>query len=207
MTVVQYVIMALLGFLLGGIPTAYLAGRLRGMDIRRGGSGNVGGTNVLRLLGWQWGLPVMLLDAFKGYALVRWLPAMPIAQADPVHLALTGGIAAVLGHVFTPYLRFRGGKGVATAAGALLALAPWPTVIAAAVFLVVVFTTRFVSLGSLAAAGALPLGSFLLSRYTAVTVHPAVQWFAVGVAALVAWTHRANIHRLLTGTENRFRRR
>ncbi len=206
MTGLHFALVALLAYLLGGTPTAYLAGRLQGVDVRQHGSGNVGGTNVLRLLGWRWGLPVMALDVLKGYALARWLPAIPVSQADPVCLALTGGVAAVLGHVFTPYLRLRGGKGVATAAGVLLALAPAAAAAAAGVFFAVVFTARIVSLGSLAAAGTLPVAAFLLDRHTAVTVHPAVLWFTVGAAALVTWTHRANIRRLLEGTENRFSR-
>ncbi len=207
MNAVHFVLVALLGYLLGGIPTAYLAGRARRVDVRQHGSGNVGGTNVLRLLGWRWGLPVMGLDVLKGYALAGWLPALPLSQADPVYLALTGGIAAVLGHVFTPYLRFRGGKGVATAAGVLLALAPLAAAAAAVVFFAVTFTVRIVSLGSLAAAGTLPVAAFIVDRFTHVAIHPAVIWFTVGAAALVVWTHRANIRRLLAGTELRFGRR
>ncbi len=198
----------LLSYLIGGVPTAYLAGKLRGMDVRQHGSGNVGATNALRVLGWHWGLPVMALDILKGFAVTRWLPVLlPTTPTDAVFLALTAGVAVVLGHVFTPYLGFRGGKGVATGAGVLLALAPVAAVGSVFVFFVVTFGARIVSLGSLAAAAALPLSMWLIGRYTSVHVHPAVQWFGVAITLFVFWTHRSNIHRLLAGTENRFGRR
>jgi len=203
----QLAMVAFLAFMWGGIPTAFLIGKLRGIDVRRHGSGNVGGTNVLRLLGWRWGVAVMAVDIGKGYVAVRLLPELPVAEAHTIHLALAAGVAAVLGHVFTPYLRFRGGKGVATAAGALLGLAPIPTLVAAGVFGVVVFGTRIVSLGSLSAAGAFPLSGFVFDRYTGIVVDEAVLWFSVGLAALVAWTHRDNIRRLVAGREHRFGRR
>lgn len=175
------------------------------MDVRHHGSGNVGGTNALRVLGWRWGLPVMGLDILKGYAVTRWFPTLlPVAPADSVFLALTAGVAALLGHVFTPYLSFRGGKGVATGAGVLLALAPVATLGAATVFFLVTFSARMVSLGSLAAAASLPLTMWLIARYTSADVHPAVQWFGVAIMVFVFWTHRSNIRRLLAGTENRF---
>ncbi len=200
-------IVALLAFAWGGVPTAFLIGRSRGIDVREHGSGNVGGTNVLRLLGWQWGVAVMAVDMAKGFVAVRWLPQLPVGEANTVYVALVAGVAAVLGHVFTPYLRFRGGKGVATAAGALLGLAPVPTLVSAGVFGLTVFSTRVVSLGSLLAAGTFPLAAFLLDRYTVIVVHEPVLWFAVGLAAFVTWTHRDNIRRLVSGTEHRFGRR
>lgn len=201
----SYFLVSVLGYLLGGIPTAYLAGRLKGVDIRRHGSGNVGGTNALRVLGWRVGLPVFALDIAKGYAAAGLLPLLPLA-GEPVYLALAGGLGAVLGHVFTPYLKFRGGKGVAAGAGVLLALAPLPTLVAAGGFFLLVFSTGYVSLGSLGAAAVLPLAVFLLGRLGGIGVHPAVQGLAVGLVPFVFWTHRGNVRRLLSGTENRFRR-
>ncbi|HAZ28108.1 TPA: acyl-phosphate glycerol 3-phosphate acyltransferase [Candidatus Acetothermia bacterium] len=206
MNALSYGIVAVLGYLLGGVPTAYVAGRLRGVDIRRRGSGNVGGTNALRVLGWKVGVGVMALDAAKGYLAVALLPRLPLPGGEPVYLGLGAGAAVVFGHVFSPYLGFRGGKGVATAAGVLLALAPLPVAIASGAFFVVAFGTGFVSLSSMTASVALPLAAFLLDRYGAYSVHPAVLALMAGLAPLVFYTHRANIRRLISGDENRFRR-
>lgn len=202
MTALNIVLVAALGYLIGGVPTAYLAGRLHGVDIRKHGSGNVGGTNALRVLGWKVGLPVMAVDLAKGYLATWLLPKIPLSGLDPVYLAIAGGVGAVLGHIFSPYLGFRGGKGVAAGAGMLLALAPVPLGICVGVFLIVVFSTGIVSVGSLSAAAALPLVTWLLPQ----PVHPAVQWLTVALAVLVFWTHRSNIQRLIQGRENRFRR-
>lgn len=206
MEAASYAAIAAVGYVLGGIPTAYLAGWVKGIDIRRHGSGNVGGTNALRVLGWKVGLPVMALDVAKGYLAAGVLPRLPFLAGDPTYLALAGGMGALIGHVFSPYLRLRGGKGVAAGAGILLALAPLPTGIAAGAFLLFAFGTGIVSVGSLGAAATLPLAAFLLHRHAGVAVHPAVQGLAVGLFPFVVWTHRANVRRLLTGNENRFRR-
>lgn len=206
MIVASYLLVALVGYLVGGIPTAYLAGRLRGIDIRRHGSGNVGGTNALRVLGWKLGLPVMALDVGKGYLVTAFLPRLPLGRGEPVSLALAAGLGAFLGHVFSPYLRFRGGKGVATGAGVVLALAPLPAALSVAVFVLVVFGTGIVSLGSLSAAVTFPVGAFLLDRYANHPISVEVRALAVGLAVLVFFTHRSNLRRLATGRENRFRR-
>lgn len=189
MNVVSYAIVAVGGYLLGGIPTAYIVGRLRGVDIRRLGSGNVGGTNALRVLGWKVGVAVMAVDVAKGYLAAAWFPRLPLPGGDPVYLGLCAGVAAVLGHVFSPYLGFRGGKGVA-----------------AGVFFLVVFGTGIVSLGSLKASVALPVAAFLLDRYGGYPVPPAVLALMAGLVPLVFFTHRTNIRRLISGKENRFRR-
>ncbi len=206
MSAVSYAIVAVLGYLLGGIPTAYLVGRWRGVDIRRHGSGNVGGTNALRVLGWKWGVMVMAVDVAKGYLAADALPRLPVAGGESVYLALCGGLAAVIGHVLSPYLGFRGGKGVAAGAGMLLALAPLPAAIAAGAFFIGVFGTGIVSVGSLAASVALPVAAFLLDLYGVCLVPPAVRALTVGLVPLVFYTHRANIRRLIAGEENRFRR-
>ncbi len=197
---------AILGYLVGGIPTAYLAGRLRGVDIRRHGSKNVGGTNALRVLGWRVGATVMALDLVKGYLAAGGLPRLPFLAGESVYHGLCAGAAAVAGHVFSPYLRFRGGKGVAAGAGVLLALAPLPTALAAGVFVVLAFGTGIVSVGSLGATAALPVAAVLLDRYKGSATHPAVLGLAVGLVPFVFYTHRANIRRLIAGKENRFRR-
>lgn len=206
MNAISYVIVAVLGYLLGGIPTAYVVGRLRGLDIRRLGSGNVGGTNALRVLGWKVGVAVMAVDVAKGYLAAGWLPRLPVPGGAPVYLGLCAGVATVFGHVFSPYLGFRGGKGVAAGAGMLLALAPLPVTIGAGVFFLVVFGTGIVSLGSLTASVALPVAAVLLDRYGGYPVHPAVLALMAGLAPLVFFTHRTNIRRLISGKENRFRR-
>ncbi|HAF70954.1 MAG: Glycerol-3-phosphate acyltransferase [Acetothermia bacterium 64_32] len=200
MTALSIVLVAALGYLIGGVPTAYLAGRLRGVDIRTRGSGNVGGTNALRVLGWKVGLPVMAVDLAKGYLAAWLLPKIPLSGLDPVYLAIAGGVGAVLGHIFSPYLGLRGGKGVAAGAGMLLALVPIPVGICAGVFFLVALGTGIVSLGSLSAACALPLATWFLPA------HPAVRWLTVALAVLIFWTHRSNIQRLIQGRENRFRR-
>jgi len=202
----SYLLIAVLGYALGGLPVAYIAGRLRGVDIRHRGSGNVGGTNAFRVLGWKVGVSVMAADVAKGYVAAGMLPRLPVLEGAPVYLGLCAGLAAVLGHVFSPYLRLRGGKGVAAAAGALLALAPLPVAIAAGAFFAVTFGTGIVSLGSLSASVALPVAAALLDRWGPSPVHPAVLALMVGMVPLVFYTHRANIRRLIAGTENRFRR-
>lgn len=206
MSALSYALIALAGFLVGGIPTAYVVGRLQGVDLRRLGSGNVGGTNAVRVLGWKLGVAVMAADVGKGYLAANLLPRLSLWEGDLVYLGLCGGVGAVLGHVFSPYLRFSGGKGVAAGAGVLLALAPLPTAIAGGVFLVLALGTGFVSVGSLAASVALPVAAFLLDRLGGHPVFPAVQGLTVGLALLVFYTHRMNIRRLMAGKENRFRR-
>ncbi|MEW6217073.1 MAG: glycerol-3-phosphate 1-O-acyltransferase PlsY [Candidatus Bipolaricaulota bacterium] len=203
---VPYLLIAVLGYVLGGIPTAYIAGRLRGVDIRCHGSGNVGGTNALRVLGWKVGIAVMAVDVAKGYVAAGVLPHLPFLEGTLVYLGLCGGLGAVVGHVYSPYLRFRGGKGVASAAGVLFALAPLPTAIAVGVFFLLAFGTGIVSVGSLGAAAALPVAAFFLHLFAGITLHPAVGVVIVGLVSFVIYTHRLNIRRLISGTENRFRR-
>jgi glycerol-3-phosphate acyltransferase PlsY len=189
-------------YLLGSVPAAYLAGRARGVDLRAHGSGNLGATNALRVLGWKVGLPVFLFDALKGfvpaYLFWRWFGAHP-------HWSMAYGLAAIVGHVRPVFLLGRGGgggKGVATAAGVFLGLAPFATAVALAVFAAVVAASGYVSLGSLAAAAALVVS-------LAVTAGVRAPVFALGaaVAAFVFWSHRANIGRLRRGEESRVRRR
>jgi glycerol-3-phosphate acyltransferase PlsY len=205
MTILHFTLVAVLGYLLGGIPTAYIAGRLMGVDIRQHGSGNVGATNAIRVLGAKVGLPVMVIDMGKGYVAAALLPQIPVSGADLVYLSVIGGAAAVFGHVFTPYLDFRGGKGVAATVGMLAAVAPIPAASCLGVFLPVFLATGIVSLGVLLAAIVFPVSVFLFDRYTALSIPAAVQWFAVALPVFLAWTHRSNIRRLIAGQENRFR--
>lgn len=184
-------------YLLGAVPFAYLAGRLlKGLDIRQHGSGNVGATNVFRVLGKGPGAAVLALDMAKGWLAAAWLPSLaPLPTAAWPALL---GLAAVLGHSYTCFLGFRGGKGVATSAGVLLGLAPWATLGALLVFALVLGLSRMVSAGSLAAALALPPLAWRQHGLEA-----PVFWLSLGLAALVWVKHIPNIRRILAGTENR----
>jgi acyl phosphate:glycerol-3-phosphate acyltransferase len=192
-----------LSYLSGSIPFAAIAGKLRGVDLRKHGSGNLGATNVFRVLGWKIGIAVFLADALKGALPVFFLPPRIVSPRDPVVWAIACGIAAIAGHVRPIFLGLRrGGKGVATAAGVFFALAPIPMAITFAVFVGVVLGTGYVSLGSLISAIVLP--GLLL-----VTLGPRTPLFVVStvIALFVFWTHRTNIARLRRGEEHRFGKR
>jgi glycerol-3-phosphate acyltransferase PlsY len=188
-------------YFVGAIPTSYLAGRIfRGIDLREHGSRNLGATNVYRTLGPRYAIPVGLVDIAKG--------AVPVLVFGPrvsnsELFALACGIAAILGHVFSVFVRFRGGKGVATAAGVMLGLAPLALGVAALTWLAVLKLTGYVSLASVGAAALFPLAVYLLERPD----RPEILWLDALVAAAIIWLHRANIRRLLNGTESRFGRR
>ena len=193
---------ALLGYLLGSVNFAVIVARRRGVDILKAGSGNPGATNVKRVLGKGPGNLVFALDALKGAA-GAWLPALAVAaagaEAAPAFAAQAAGFVGVLlGHCFSCFLGFRGGKGVASTIGGLLVLLPVPVLIGAALWAAVFLATRYVSLASLALGLSLPVSCWLLAYA------PAEFGFAAALAAFNVWTHRANIGRLLAGTENRF---
>ena len=192
-----------ISYAVGSIPFAYLAGAAAGVDLRKQGSGNLGATNVFRVLGWKIGILVFLADALKGAIPVLLLSPRIEAAGDPVLWALGCGVAAILGHVRPAYLGFRkGGKGVATAAGVFFALAPVPMLITFAMFVAIVLGTGYVSLGSLVAAALLPV--LLLATHGAMSPLFVV---SVVIACFVYWTHRANIGRLRRGEEHRFGKR
>ncbi|MGH7534332.1 MAG: glycerol-3-phosphate 1-O-acyltransferase PlsY [Gemmatimonadales bacterium] len=191
----------LASYLLGAIPTSYLAGRLfRGIDLREHGSRNLGATNLYRVLGWRYAVPVGLFDMAKGA-----VPVLLLAPrvSDSELFGLACGLAAVVGHVFSVFVRFRGGKGVATAAGVMLGLAPVALGVAALVWAALVFLTGYVSVGSIGGAAILPVAVYLLDR----PERPEILWIVVALAGAIIWLHRANIRRLVEGTENRFGRR
>jgi glycerol-3-phosphate acyltransferase PlsY len=181
------------GYLLGSLPFGYWAGRLRGIDLRLAGSGNTGATNAMRVLGVKIGVPVMALDIGKGVAAVLLARALSDNDLVPVLAAA----AAVAGHMYPLFLGFKGGKGVATGAGTMIALVPWIGLAAFCLWLGVSLATRYVSLGSVVTAIAYPATAF-------VTGQPwPVRLFTLGAGAWVIWRHRANIARLRAGTENR----
>jgi acyl phosphate:glycerol-3-phosphate acyltransferase len=186
-------------YLLGSIPTSYLTVRLiKGQDLRTLGSGNLGATNLFRVLGWKYAVPVGIFDMLKGAVPV--LVFAPRAGGTDM-AAILLGLAAIAGHVFSVFVGFKGGKGVATGAGVVLGLAPWAFLVALATWALVVKLSGYVSLGSIVASGILPLAVYLL--------HPErrpLLWVFGGIAAAIVLLHRGNIRRLLAGTENRFGR-
>ncbi len=187
-----------LSYLIGATPTSYWMGRaVHGLDLREHGSGNLGATNVFRILGAKWALPVVAVDIAKGFLPVWFFPGM---VGGDLRWTLAFGGAAIVGHIFSLWVGFKGGKGIATSAGVFLALAPWAVLGAFVVWLVLVLPTGYVSLGSMAAAVTLPV-------FVALTPHQGgatVLWFTGTLAVFVLWAHRSNIHRLMQGTESRF---
>jgi glycerol-3-phosphate acyltransferase PlsY len=191
-------------YLLGSIPTGFLVGRARGIDIRTVGSGNMGASNVFRTLGKTAGAFVLVVDGLKGYAACAWLcdgllTLLGVSTVDSELYRILAGIAVVLGHNFTCWLKFKGGKGIATSAGVYLALAPWPLLIALAVFILALLATRYVSIGSISAAVALPAAVWILPPHNLLL---SIVTTALGLLAILK--HRSNIKRLLSGTEQRF---
>jgi glycerol-3-phosphate acyltransferase PlsY len=200
------VLTILVGYLIGSMPTGYLVGRSRGLDIRKLGSGNIGATNVLRFVGKKWGFFVFGVDLLKGTVATQ-IPRLYCANASISCAALfiLGGVACILGHNYTCWLGFKGGKGVATSAGVALGLLPIAGIIALLVWIVVNYATGYVAIASIVAAIALPSAAFLLFHFGKVG-SPIFLYFAVPAAAMVIWRHRSNIQRLMNGTEHRFKK-
>jgi acyl phosphate:glycerol-3-phosphate acyltransferase len=194
------------GYIIGSFPTSYIAGKaLRGIDIRDYGSGNTGATNVFRTLGPAPGSLVLLVDIVKGWlAVFLAAPALTAAfNAGGVEswAGMISGIAAVCGHNWPVFLRFRGGKGVAVSVGALLGISPGPLSLSAAAWVLIFAFSGYVSLGSISAAAALPVFMKLSGE------PPEVFWFGVTIAVFIVLRHRPNIYRLMRGKENRFKLR
>lgn len=227
----------LFAFLLGSIPFGLFIAKAKGIDIRKHGSGNIGATNVFRIVGKKYGLSCLLLDALKGFIpvviainLVRFVgkePQFHIGFLDPLALILPVGeqlkvqlvhvlsaLAAVLGHNYSPWIGFKGGKGIATSAGVLIALMPAAVVLLVFVFVIVLLATRFVAVASMAAAASLPILTHLGARFhktqEGISLWEAGTWnkplffFSLVIAILAIWKHRTNIQRLRDGTEAKF---
>jgi glycerol-3-phosphate acyltransferase PlsY len=202
--IVGYILTVLIAYLLGSIPTGFLVAKARGVDIRTAGSGNIGATNVFRIVGKWAGILVLLADAAKG-----WLAVFVVAKliagcfysaASPQALewfAICAGIAAILGHNYTCWLHFKGGKGIATSAGVLVALVPVPLLISLGVWIVVFGLSRYVSLASISAAFVLPFASWAFAESLTLIV------ITAALAVLAIYKHKGNIKRLINGTENR----
>jgi acyl phosphate:glycerol-3-phosphate acyltransferase len=203
---VSYCIVAIAAYLLGSIPTGYLVARARHVDIRSLGSGNIGATNVFRTLGRTAGTFVLAVDFMKGFVACRFmaptitslmLPHLPADSVQREIPLLIAAVAAILGHNYTCWLHFRGGKGIATSAGVLTALVPWALLIGVGVWITSFALFRYVSLASIAASVTLPIAVWLTGgSLTLILV-------TLGLAILAVYKHRSNIQRLIEGTEHR----
>jgi glycerol-3-phosphate acyltransferase PlsY len=201
------VLIILFAYLVGSFPTSIVVGRMtRRIDIREHGSKNAGGTNAFRVLGWKAGLFVVVVDILKGV-----LATLLIAKirVDPLTLdyelvQIIAGTSAVIGHVWTVLAKFKGGKGVATGAGLIIALFPWASLICFIIFVALVLTTRYVSLGSIIATSSLPFVLLTFDRMFGKSVSTSLLTFSILISGLIIFTHRSNIRRLINGTENRF---
>ncbi|MCH8019157.1 glycerol-3-phosphate 1-O-acyltransferase PlsY [candidate division KSB1 bacterium] len=201
------VLIILFAYLVGSFPTSIVVGRMtQRIDIREHGSKNAGGTNAFRVLGWKAGLFVAVVDILKGV-----LATLLIAKirVDPLTLdyelvQIIAGTSAVIGHVWTVLAKFKGGKGVATGAGLIIALFPWASLICFIIFAALVLTTRYVSLGSIIATSSLPFVLLTFDRMFGKSVSTSLLTFSILISCLIIFTHRSNIRRLLNGTENRF---
>lgn len=194
-----------LSYLLGSFPTSIIFGKLfRGIDIRDYGSGNAGGTNAFRVMGWKIGISVMIIDLAKGLiatVLISQIRIDAISLA-PVYLQIIAGFSAVIGHIWTIFAGFHGGKGVGTAAGMLIGLYPVAFIVIFIIFLIVLFTTRYVSVSSMTAAVSLPVVLLILDKLGRPYKTP-LMVLSIIIAILIIFTHRSNIGRLMAGTENR----
>jgi len=192
---VALLVVVVAAYLTGSIPTGLLLGKAYGIDVRKEGSGNIGATNLYRTIGRKVGIITLVGDCLKGL-----LPVLLVKFSTlPPEFAAWVGLAAFCGHVFSVFLRFKGGKGVATALGVFLALAPLAVAIALVLFAVLMFIWRYVSLGSIAAAAAMPLAVYFLGGSRIVT------FVTLVIAAIVIMRHHENIKRLISGNENRFK--
>lgn len=209
------IFVVLLSYLVGSIPSSIIISKLvKGIDIRKHGSGNAGGTNVFRVMGWKWGVFTIILDALKGAVAViivarLYLDNIPFANVTPFDdftlVQIICGVAAVIGHVWTVFAGFKGGKGIATALGFLLTVITIDMLLALGVFLIVVYTSRYISLGSLSAAVSIPLIMVIRENIFGVEIqgYHTILPFIIVLALLVFYTHRANIVRLINGSENK----
>lgn len=193
----------ILAYLLGSIPTAVWVGKgFYGIDVRDHGSGNAGATNTIRVLGWKAGLPVMIIDILKGFTavtLIRFVQSLAPGTDQFVNFQLILGGAAVIGHIFPVFARFRGGKGVATLFGMVLAISPFSTLVCAGVFFLTLFLTKYVSLSSILAGFTFPIAVIVIFH----TSVPSMAVFSIAVSVLLLITHQKNIGRLLRREESK----
>lgn len=192
----------LAAYIVGSMPFGLLAGKLKGVDIRDHGSGNIGATNVFRICGKGFGIAVLLLDMLKGLGPV--ILAQHFSSETDSLTPIAAGVAAILGHNFPVWLKFKGGKGIATSAGVFAGLLPWALLVAAVIWLIIFAVTRYVSLASIIAALSLPVTMAILTFGQGGGRSRVDFYFALVVGLLAVWRHRINIQRLRQGTEHRF---
>lgn len=204
---ISLLLIILLSYLAGSFPTAILVGRvILKDDIRNFGSGNAGATNVFRVMGWKAALLVFLVDAGKGALATLVLAHISVDAAilPPLLVQIIAGLAAIVGHIWTLFAGFKGGKGVGTAFGVLLGIAPLPAFCALVVWIILVWITRIVSVGSIAAGIALPLSMLIRKQFSPEHMPGSLLIFGIVIGLIVMITHRANIKRLFRGEENKF---
>lgn len=206
MPVLQIGLIVALSYLAGSIPTSIIVGKLFfGKDPRAAGSGNAGGTNAMRLFGWKGGIPTILVDVGKGVVATLLISRLPAPATIPHEaVQIIAGCSAVIGHIWTVFAGFRGGKGVGTAAGMAVSLYPVALLLCLPIFGLVLVIGGYVSLASMTAAVAFPFVLLLIRATGIQDVSPILFWFSVPLALLIVFTHRSNIRRLIAGTENRF---
>lgn len=199
-----------LGYLFGSFPAGYFAGRIAGVDVRTAGSGNIGATNVLRVLGKPWGYTVFFIDAFKGFAAVRiaffLAEHLTFARSSSVYFAILAALMCVVGHTFPLWLGFKGGKGVATSVGAIFGLMPVAAVTIFLIWVIVFEITRYVSVASIVASLSCPVAVALYIHWKIIE-GTGLLYFSILMAIFIVWRHRSNFSRLLKGTEQRFTRK
>lgn len=199
----------LLSYLVGSVPTSIIVSRLGyGFDIRDKGSGNAGGTNAFRVLGWKAGVFVTAIDISKGIIATYFISQIRVGDLDfdQTLVQMIAGTSATVGHIWTIFAGFRGGKGVGTAAGMIIVLYPVAVLICLIVFATVLISSRYVSLSSISAAICLPLSLIVLNLLFDLPISGLLFIFAILIAALIVYTHRQNIQRLMTGSENRIKK-
>lgn len=203
---IKLLLMIIISYLVGSIPTAIIYGKVsRGIDIRQHGSGNAGATNVFRVLGWKAGLLVLLIDMAKGLLATLWIYKLGSNSGigNIEFVKIIAGMSAVVGHIWTIFAGFKGGKGVGTGAGMIIGIVPDAVLIGVLVFIIMVILTRYVSLGSVLASLSIPLYLFMKRFIFLSTVSPTLLVFGSLIPVLIIYTHRSNIQRLLRGTENK----
>ncbi len=216
MDILVCLIIAVVAYLLGSIPTGYLAGVAKGIDVRTVGSGNIGATNVFRILGKTAGIIVLVVDGLKGWVSVAILPELVYGRffstpwsdqaAESEYLRIIAGLSVILGHNYTCWLKFKGGKGIATSAGVLAALIPVTFIIGLSTWIVICVITRYVSVASITAAVVLPFATWAV-RFMGVHYSHRMVIVATLMSTLAIYKHKANISRLMNGTENKLGRK
>ncbi len=211
----ELVAIIILSYLVGSVPNSLIMGKLtHGVDVRNYGSGNAGGTNMFRVFGWKYGVSVILMDMFKGYIATMviiklMIGPMPFPNGTPFEditvLRIIAGCSAIIGHIWSVFAGFRGGKGIATAGGVLFSLATIEVAVTLAIFAIVFAIWRYVSLGSIIAAIAFPLTMFFRHNifHAYLEGYNTLIFFSIGISVLLIYTHRSNIQRLIAGTESR----